>query len=397
MTNSVLVCFANPEGTSRLRLDQEHKMLDLLIDAGKVPKNQLERLHATEFSDITRVINSSNLKILQFSGHGSAEGFFIESKNDPNGRMMTPTELKEAITLLTPNLEALILMSCYSANTISELQDTARYVITVEGPASDNVAIEFSKHFYTAYFRTHDVGSSLKMAKLHTGYHYNFSDLQVVAARRVETSAGVSSAYQFSVSNFNDPVYINIDQAIGDIERLDISLDGFLRLLSRKIKIHAWIFERPRENAVIQIGQYFGTFSWRSVDDMVFCHKIQKLSSDASGEVTEIWASILLSHNDGHVAPYRVIEAPSSTENSNYLTDAIYFYTKTVATLDRAVLLADVIADQYKASSATMKANLNSAKDKYKINDYSGVIVCLETCLSALHDVVNALTAKITD
>ena len=62
--------------------------------------------------------------------------------------------------------------------------------------------------------------------------------------------------------------------------------------------VHRWIFEEPREHAILIVGAYFGDFSWKSADDIIKCHKILKIRSNVPEELLTMWARLIVSYND---------------------------------------------------------------------------------------------------
>jgi hypothetical protein len=150
---NVLVVFANPKGTSQLRLGAEDRAIKEAIRRSKNRDNiSLNVNHATTVHDLRRALLDADYKIIQISGHGTGKGLVLE--DDLGQEYVVPqqalADLFEAYTRPKGTLECVILNACYS---ISQGKLTSLGIpctIAMEGSISDNAAIEFSRGFYDA-------------------------------------------------------------------------------------------------------------------------------------------------------------------------------------------------------------------------------------------------------
>ncbi|MCI5163965.1 MAG: CHAT domain-containing protein, partial [Candidatus Electrothrix sp. AX5] len=151
MSYSVLVIFSCPKDQARLRLDREHRYLQKIIDL-KDAQEKVRILQATTLNDIIEAVSHADLRVIHFSGHGSSESIYIEkSASSEKGEELDVNTLSAILQEHCPRLEALILSSCYSADGVNSLIQSASKIIAVEGEAGDEAAIEFSKQFYEHY------------------------------------------------------------------------------------------------------------------------------------------------------------------------------------------------------------------------------------------------------
>lgn len=149
----VLVVFANPRGTSALRLGEEDRAITESIRRAK-ERDQipLTRCHAATVHDLTRAMLDENYHIVQISGHGTQSGLVLE--HDDGARFVVPQRAlaKTFAAYASPkgSIECVILNACYSVSTGTLASLGVPYTIAMEGAISDLAAIEFSRGFYDA-------------------------------------------------------------------------------------------------------------------------------------------------------------------------------------------------------------------------------------------------------
>ena len=149
-TKKVLVVFANPRGTSPLRLGSEDRVIRESVKLSHYRENiSLTIHHATTVHDLRRALLDEEFQIIHISGHGTGSGLVLE--DDLGGKYVIPQQaLAELFKAYSPPIECVILNACYS---ISQGQLTSMgipFTIAMEGPISDNAALEFSRGFYDA-------------------------------------------------------------------------------------------------------------------------------------------------------------------------------------------------------------------------------------------------------
>src|SRR5439155_7420868 len=103
----------------------------------------------------------------------SAEGFELSAFH-----------LASLVSSHCPQIEALILSSCYSAESSNVLMTSAPFVVTVEGPADDNAAIEFTRLFYDNFLTCRSVERSLARAQIALQALNYDRGLQIYVTRR---------------------------------------------------------------------------------------------------------------------------------------------------------------------------------------------------------------------
>jgi len=150
---NILVVFANPRGSSPLRLDSEDHAIHEAIRRSKYRDSiRLTPCHAATVHDLRRALLDDDFRIVHISGHGTGRGLILE---DGSGRMyVVPqqalADLFQAYSLPAGPLECVILNSCYSFSQGKLVSLNVPFTIVAEGPIGDNASIEFSRGFYDA-------------------------------------------------------------------------------------------------------------------------------------------------------------------------------------------------------------------------------------------------------
>src|SRR5437763_16010534 len=158
----VLVVFANPRGTSSLRLGEEDRTIQECIRRSKNRDNlSLVIRHAATVDDIRRALLDDEYEIVHFSGHGTGTGLAFE---DSSGKLYVPPQkaLSELLADFSPPIRCLLLNACYS---VSQGQFTSLgvpYTIAMEGPIADDAAILFAGGFYDSIGAGKDVEFSFR-------------------------------------------------------------------------------------------------------------------------------------------------------------------------------------------------------------------------------------------
>jgi hypothetical protein len=124
------------------------------------------------------------------------------------------------------------------------------------------------------------------------------------------------------------------------------------------------------------------------------------LRPDADEETCEAWAHLILRHNDAHVHKYRLTPRPADPQQRYVLQQAIREYGDGYHCIFEdersAKPLRSLVPENFKAAKAAVSANLELCQHKLRIDDYASTVVYLECVLSALHDLLDAVTQEIS-
>lgn len=399
----ILICYSNPCDTDRLRLDKEHRTIEQVLKNHGLPSSTVHRLHATSVDDLVYELRQHSYEIIQFSGHGSTEGIYLENSENSGTVLLTSEKLASLLKNAAPYLQTLLCISCFSSESIPQLITAASFLVTISGQTEDEDAIEFVKEFFDIYLG----GKSVREAFHIAAFMLNFrkATLNAVLTRRATFEKHNRILYEiFPFGNTSkkaiESFCVDITAVESDLSKFSISKEKFLSILTRKIRIHNWIFESPRERALLQLGSYFGVFSWQNAADILYCEKLLIIAEDVDEFLCEAWGKLILRYNESYVAQYRLVSKPSDPSKAELLEKAITNFNSTLKYMfedDKwANPVRSYVPQQYLASKAFFAANLALCEEKFKQGDYVSTVVYLETMLSSLHDLMDALTEKIT-
>jgi len=393
----ILVLYSTPGNMPPLRLDIEHSAVEKVLRGLHVDPSLVYRLHATTTEDLTNALLEGNYEIVQFSGHGNKEGFLLEDITlADRGIFVSAQEIANILHETSPQLKVAIFMSCYSADSIPVLVKAAPFVITVMGPADDKAAIDFIAQFYKAYLHTGLVEKAFNIAHNYIDLFKKDSGLSPLLFRRAMVNRENQVLYEAFPSGKDDSILIDLTEAEDDITSLKVPRDTFLGVLSRKIRVHRWIFSSPRQKVVLPLGPYFGLFSWNDAHDVVICHRILRIKESVNESTCEAWASLIVVYNNHFMDPHRT----QQKTNASLLEKALKEYRKTYEsyfnTGYKAEFLRNIVPEQFKLTKSAISSNLDMAENKFHQEDYAYTVKYLETVLSAIHDLLDELTEVLT-
>src|SRR5205085_2946627 len=293
-----------------------------------------------------------------------------------------------------PNLKIAIFMSCFSADALPILIKSAPYLLTVFGSADDASAIEFARIFYSTYFQKQSIERACFFAQ-----QFTYKNLQMVLTRRALEGSKGGILFQVIPEGYGDVLLIDLHEAEHDIEALGVSRESFLHALTRKIRLHGHIFNHPREQAIIPVGRFIGIFSWQNAKDVIQCHRILRMKSDVEDEACEVWADLAINYNDSAMAKYRLLSPYEFSVHKSALVLALANYTREFSYISKREACIKVLnkyaPEQYRLSKSLMVANLEIAQRKLESDEFGLVVVYLESALSAMHDLLDALTNEL--
>jgi len=153
----VLAVFANPTGSSPLKLGSEDRVIRECVTRSRYRENiSLEIRHAITIHDLRRALLEEDYRIVQFSGHGTGKGLAFEDEQG-RVRLVPPLALAELLAAYSPPIECVILNACYSNVQGQIVSSGVPFTIGMDGPVSDAGATEFTRGFYDAIGAGKDV------------------------------------------------------------------------------------------------------------------------------------------------------------------------------------------------------------------------------------------------
>ncbi|MGB6298302.1 MAG: CHAT domain-containing protein [Rivularia sp. (in: cyanobacteria)] len=149
----ILVVSVNPKGTNPLRLDEEIRDIENVLQGAKErEKFQIKSFLAVRVRDIQDAILRWNPHIVHFSGHGAGEkGLILEDING-QAKPLSTQALAGLFELCADEVECVLLNACYSEVQAKAIAQHIDYVIGMNQEIGDKAAIEFAVGFYIALF-----------------------------------------------------------------------------------------------------------------------------------------------------------------------------------------------------------------------------------------------------
>lgn len=392
---TILVLFSSPADEVRLRVDREHRRIEQAIQAAGKGREELDRRHAATLGDLTSALNSTKYEVLHFSGHGSSSGLYLDTHHEPSGVELSAHRLAEIIKHSQSDLCALVLMSCYSTDTVTDLVPSAPYIVSVTGPADDHAAIEFVGYFYENYLRTKSVEVSYRRANAAIG-----DQISTMLTCRAAQDSAKDRLVVYSPQH-EDPVYVDFTDARATIDKLDMSTEKFIDILRRKVRIHFWLFKGERDNAILPIGGFFAIFSWKNAKDIVHCHRIFRLKPDLPDETYTVIALLIAGYNDVFLNSYRESRKSATEQNPRAFVQGLASLHRVFQDWfvdPQGVESLGALNPAYlKTIQANCWANLSKADEKLAGGDPSQAMIFAEMALSSIHDAINEIVDNVSE
>jgi hypothetical protein len=146
----ILVLAADPQGSARLRLDEEIREIDEgLLRSRNRHCFRLQQHLATRYRDLRRALLDYEPNIVHFSGHGAIDGIVLE--NDIGDSFIVGAEAIQGLfELVCDKVECVVLNSCYSERQAEAISQCIPFVLGMRASINDRAALEFSIGFYDA-------------------------------------------------------------------------------------------------------------------------------------------------------------------------------------------------------------------------------------------------------
>ncbi|UXE61353.1 MAG: CHAT domain-containing protein [Woronichinia naegeliana WA131] len=129
---NVLVVFANPRGTSPLRLSTEDRVIRESIRLSRYRNDiSLTIRHATTVHDLRRSLLDEDFQIVHISGHGTGSGLVLE--DDAGGIYVPPQQALADLFQAYKSIQCVILNACYSISQGELMSLGIPFTIGMEG------------------------------------------------------------------------------------------------------------------------------------------------------------------------------------------------------------------------------------------------------------------------
>lgn len=170
---TILAFEANPDDTSRLKLDVEIRAINDVTYPNGLLDYKLVHIRASSIFDIQKNLQDHNPEIFHFSGHGSKDGALIFQDFYGGSKPVSTITLAKIIKNCASNLKCIVLNCCYSSEQAKVLSELVPYVIGNKIAVEDELASLFSRSFYQALAYSNTIESSFEVAQAIVSNNYN--------------------------------------------------------------------------------------------------------------------------------------------------------------------------------------------------------------------------------
>lgn len=388
----VLVVFSSPPDLDPLRVDREDRVI-VALERQFSENVVVDRLHAAELSDIHERLSAGDYDVVQFSGHGSADGIFLERSSDNRSELVSAGRVRSLIGLAPRPPKLAIFLSCYSHQSIGDLIESAPFVVTAEKRVGDAICIDFISGFYERLFDNYAIQASYDHAVRVLSAKGSPRD-GIRLSRRSLIRRGDSVLISSTPDARRDTIEVNLDSVRDLLDSFDMSREELFHLLARKLTIHRWIFDSPRDRAIIPIGRaLFGEFSWVNSNDAIRCNRLIMLCPSAPKEQWATWSRLLAAYNDLAACEYRSAAEPASDSELPLLESAVDLFAHHI---ERYLEPAGTVIDQLGLITAVphlefAKTHAVAAASQLSRHRLAQVVQSLELSLTSFHEVVDCL------
>lgn len=162
----VLFLAANPTTSTPLRLAAEQREIENRIASSERRADlTLTSVFAARPSDLLVQMNKVRPQILHFSGHGGAPGGIVLEAQDGTPKLVSPEALQNLFLQFKPELQVVVLNSCYSALQAKAFTEVVDAVVAMQDAVGDEAATTFAAAFYSALGFGRSIGEAFNQGR----------------------------------------------------------------------------------------------------------------------------------------------------------------------------------------------------------------------------------------
>ncbi len=166
MTATVLILAANPEQTTRLRLEAEMRDIRSALERSRYGRDiQVATRGAVRRQDVLRSVLDLKPTIVHFCGHGSdrtGQNGLVFENDDGQPNYVDTATLEEFFEIFSPDVRCVVLNACYSENQAEAVARHIDFVVGMDGAVEDRAALAYAVAFYDA------LGAGRNLGEAHT-------------------------------------------------------------------------------------------------------------------------------------------------------------------------------------------------------------------------------------
>jgi hypothetical protein len=158
-TIRILFLSANPEGTAKISVIKEYKLIDSRIQGSKF-RDQfvLQQSHAVSLMELQTLLLRFKPNIIHFSGHGSEKGELVFENHDGLPEAAHPRALSNLFKIINDDsanedahndqVRCVVLNACYSLGQAKAISQHVDCVVGISDAIKDASATNFAASFY---------------------------------------------------------------------------------------------------------------------------------------------------------------------------------------------------------------------------------------------------------
>jgi CHAT domain len=178
----ILFLSANPDDTTRLKVEQEVNRIEDKIAATEGFRDQFElkQRHAITLPDLQSQLLRFKPHVVHFSGHGSNKGKLIfenpssgEHQEAPPGALSRLFKVMNQRASNDEKIGLAVLNACYSENLAKAISESVDCVVGVSDAIKDTDAIAFAVTFYEALSAGKDIETAFENGRVAIDFESN--------------------------------------------------------------------------------------------------------------------------------------------------------------------------------------------------------------------------------
>jgi hypothetical protein len=164
----VLILAANPQVTSRLRLDEEHRAIEnSLRGTGRRGAVRTFARFAATAADLREALQEVRPHILHYCGHGENQGLILASDQGADaGARLSNEDLAETLRILRGRIELVVLNACSSSSAAALAVRAVGCVVAMDDAVDDQAAVRFAAELYRSLAFGRSVQDAFGLARL---------------------------------------------------------------------------------------------------------------------------------------------------------------------------------------------------------------------------------------
>jgi AAA-like domain/CHAT domain len=151
IVKKILILSANPKDTSKLRLDEEVREIEVGMERCKYREQfKIISKWAVRPDTLRQALLDHEPSIVHFCGHGSGtQGLALENKSGEM-QLVSTSSLEGLFKLFKGKIKCVVLNACYSKAQAEAIYQHVDCVVGMNQAIGDKAAIQFAKGFYDA-------------------------------------------------------------------------------------------------------------------------------------------------------------------------------------------------------------------------------------------------------